>query len=76
MVRFSAKHRPIITGILMGVSLSLVMSFTMTVVMVGFTPIFMRAWFTGFVVGSLVSIPTSLILGPLITKIVESMITD
>ncbi len=76
MVKFAAKYRPIITGILMGFSLSLIMSFTMTVVMVGFTPIFMRAWFNGFVIGSIVSIPASLILGPIIAKTVESMITD
>ena len=48
----------------------------MTVVMVGFTPIFMGAWFNGMVIGSLVSIPTSLILGPIIAKIVESITTD
>ena len=76
MVKFSAKYKPIITGILMGLSLSFIMSFTMTVVMVGFAPIFMRAWFNGFVIGSLVSIPTSLILGPIIAKVVESMIID
>ena len=76
MIKFSEKQRPIIIGTLMGLSLSLIMSFTMTVVMVGFTPIFIRAWFTGFVIGSIVSIPTSLILGPIIAKIVESMITD
>ncbi len=76
MVKFSAKYRPIFTGVLMGFSLSLIMSFTMTVVMVGFTPIFLRAWFNGFVIGSIVSIPTSMFLGPLIAKVVEFMITD
>ena len=51
--------------------MSLVMSLTMTAVNVGFSPYFFTAWIKGFAVGSLVSIPTSLIVGPTVQKAVK-----
>jgi hypothetical protein len=56
--------------------LSLIMSFAMTVVFMGFALIFLNAWLQGFLVGTVVSIPASLILGPLVARIVTSLLTE
>ncbi|MCJ7731557.1 DUF2798 domain-containing protein [Candidatus Bathyarchaeota archaeon] len=60
----------------MGLSLSLIMSFTMTVVFIGFTPMFLTAWIQGFLMGTVVSIPASLIFGPLVSRVVRYLISD
>ncbi len=46
----------------MALIMSLVMSFTMTVAIMGFSSHFIVIWMRGFMIGSLVTIPTSLIL--------------
>ena len=76
MAKISSKYSNLLTASLMGLSPSLIKSFTMTVVFMGFTPMFLNAGLQGFLVGTVVSSPASLILGPLVARIVTSLIAD
>jgi len=65
------KYRNGVIGVLMGLIMSLVMSFTMTLINIGLVPYFFSAWLKGFIIGSIVSIPTSLVVGPIIQKLIK-----
>ena len=71
MIILSPKYRNIVAGVLMGWVMSLVTSFTMAAVNIGFSSNFIVAWIEGFVIGLLVAIPTSLIVGPIIRKVIK-----
>ena len=69
-MKVPSKYRNIVSGLFMGLTMSLVMSFTMAAVNIGFSSNFILAWMRGFIIGSLVAIPTSLIVGRVIRKII------
>jgi len=60
------KYRKIVSGVLIALIMSLVMSFTMTEVTMSFSSHFIVTWMRVFMIGSLVAIPTSLIVSPMI----------
>ncbi|MGD9238680.1 MAG: DUF2798 domain-containing protein [Desulfobacterales bacterium] len=65
---------PRLTGHVMSfiitIGMSLVMSFTMTAINVGFAEYFLYAWLRSWLVGLLVGFPTAAVIVPLAQKVV------
>lgn len=74
MHRIPKAWSPYLIALLMGLSMGVVMSFVMTLVNVGFTDDFVLKWLRAFGIGASIGIPTALIVGPVITKLVNKMI--
>jgi hypothetical protein len=68
------RIHPRLTGTVMSfiitLGMSLVMSFTMTAINVGFTEYFLYAWLRSWLVGLLVGFPTAAVIVPLAQKVV------
>jgi len=64
------KYTPILFSVVMAFFMALTMSFVMTLLNLGPVPFFMAAWMRSFAVGFLVALPVSLLMNPLIRKIV------
>ncbi len=60
----------VVFPILMAFFMTLVMSFTMTAIR-GFVPTFFLDWAKGFGIGFLVGTPTSLVVSPLLRKLLS-----
>ncbi len=58
-MKLPRKYAPLIFGAVMSGLMSLVMSFAMTAINVGFVPDFLRLWFEGFGIGFVVATPVS-----------------
>jgi len=61
---------------LMGVFISLVMSFAMLAINVGFVSDFITFWLNSFIVGFIVATPIALVAVPIIGKIVKRLTAD
>ena len=68
------RIHPRLTGTVMSfiitLGMSLVMSFTMTAINVGFAEYFLYAWLRSWLVGLLVGFPTAAVIVPLAQKVV------
>ncbi len=70
-MRISKKYTPIIFGLVMGFLMTLVMSFAMVAINVGFAPNFFIIWLNSFITGFIVGTPVALLAGPIASKVVE-----
>ena len=62
-----------LTALLMSLSLDTVMSFTMTYVITGWDSDFLLRFGFSWLIGFVVALPTSLMIAPIITKIVRKI---
>lgn len=70
------KYYTILFATFVSVGMSFFMSLALTLINVGFVPNFWEIWLIAFVVSFWVSLPTSLILIPIIKKIVDKLTSD
>jgi len=60
----------------MSLAMSFVMSFTLTLINLGYVPSFFEKWIRGFAISFIVALPTSLIIVPVAKRIVEKLTSD
>jgi hypothetical protein len=70
-LKIKAKYSFFIIALLMVLVLDTVMSFTMTSVFVGWTPVFIQRFAGAWLIGFAVALPTSLAITPLIRRLVK-----
>ena len=74
MTKISRKYTNLVFGALMGVFMSLIMSLSMTLVNAGLTPSFLALWGRAFLTGLIIGTPASILVSPLVGKIVNKMV--
>ena len=74
-LKTSAKYRELLFGILTSVVMSLIITFIITLVNSGADSRFWEFWFRGFAISSILSVPISLVVIPLVRRIVDKMIS-
>ena len=72
-LRMKRKYNGILFAALTSVVMSLIITFILVLVNNGWTERFWEMWLRGFVVGSLVSIPISLIVIPAVKRMVDKV---
>jgi len=60
-------------GAFMSLGMSFAMSMVLTIINLGFVPDFLAKWFRAFLIGFAVSFPTSLVIIPLVRRIVNKL---
>jgi hypothetical protein len=74
-LRFGGKYlRDVLFGVFMSLGMSLVMSITLTLINLGLVPDFPARWLRAFLIGFAVGFPTSLVIVPLVRKIVNRLV--
>ena len=63
----------VVFSALMSLGMSFVMSFTMTLINVGFSPFFFGKWMKAFLIGFLVGLPTSIVIIPAVRRILNKL---
>jgi len=72
MMRIDKKYSTLLFATLMSLGMSFSMSLTLTLANVGFAG-FLEKWPRAFIIGFVVSLPTSLIIIPIVRKIVDKL---
>ena len=67
-MKFSTKQSQLLSNVLVSVSMTVVMTGGMLLVNSGFCEHFFKLWFTDFLVGCCIAIPTGLLIVPIISK--------
>lgn len=75
MVKIDKKYSIILFSVLMSLGMSFSMSVTLTFANVGLAG-FLDKWPQAFIIGFIVSLPTSLIITPIVKVIVDKLITN
>ena len=70
----SEKYRELLFATLTSVVMSLIITFIITLANEGASQRFWEFWFRGFAISSILSIPISLVVIPLVRRIVDKMI--
>ncbi len=71
MKKISRKYFNLIFSTLVAVLMSLFMSFVLTAINIGFPSFFIGAWLTSLGIGFAVALPVSLIVIPLVHRLIE-----
>ncbi len=71
MKKISRKYYNFVFSTLIAFLMSLFMSFVLTAVNIGFRSYFMVAWLRSFGLGFVVALPTSLLVIPLVRRMIE-----
>jgi len=72
-LRIKRKYNGLLFAALTSVIMSLIITFILVLVNNGWTERFWEMWLRGFIVGSLVSIPISLVVIPLVKRMVDKL---
>ena len=72
MMKIDKKYSTLLFATLMSLGMSFSMSLTLTLANVGFAG-FLEKWPRAFIIGFVVSLPTSLIIIPIVRKIVDKL---
>ena len=72
-LRIKRKYNGLLFAALTSVVMSLIITFILVLVNNGWTERFWEMWLRGFIVGSLVSIPISLVVIPAVKKMVDKL---
>jgi len=75
MMKIAKKYSIILFAALTSLGMSFSMSLTLTLVNVGLAG-FLEKWPRAFIIGFIVSLPTSLIITPIVRKIVNKLTLD
>jgi len=73
VVKVDKRYSTVLFGALMSLGMSFSMSLVLTFVNLGFVPGFLEKWMRAFATGFVVSFPTSLVIIPLVRKIVNRL---
>ena len=74
-LKTSAKYRELLFAVLTSVVMSFIITFIITLVNEGVSPRFWELWVRGFAVSSFLSVPISLVVIPLVRRLVDKMIS-
>ncbi len=69
-MKVNKKYTPYLFALLMGVSMGLVMSFSMTALNSGFTQDFLARWLKSFIGGITIGIPTAIMVSSPINRFI------
>lgn len=72
-MKVNKKYSTLLSAIIMGLLMSLSMSFFLTLINLGLSPAFLERWMCGFAIGFVVTFPVSLFAIPAVRKIVEKL---
>lgn len=75
-MKVSRKYSTVLFAVFMTLAMSFSMAFTMTAIMTGFTSGFFERFLGGFVIGFVVGVPTSLLVIPIVRRIVDKMTVE
>ena len=75
IMKIDKKYSIILYAVLMSLGMSFSMSLALTLVNVGFDG-FLEKWPRAFIIGFIVSLPASLIIIPIVRKIVDKLTLD
>lgn len=73
-MRLSQRSGTILMAALMASILSLIMSFTMDSINVGFVSYFFMVWMRDFLIAFLVSFPSTLLFQPVLMKLIDKWV--
>ena len=73
-LKTSAKYRELLFAMLTSVVMSLIITFIITLANEGASQRFWEFWVRGFAISSILSIPISLVVIPLVRRFVDKMI--
>lgn len=76
MYKIKKRYLPVIISVTMGFFMGLIMSFVMTLIYVGLTPVFFMAWIKSAVLSIAVGIPVALLVGPLVILVLQNITVD
>ena len=76
MYKIKRRYLPVIISVTMGFFMGLIMSFVMTLIYVGLTPVFFMAWIKSAVLSIAVGIPVALLVGPLVIRVLQDITVD
>jgi hypothetical protein len=74
-MKINTKYLPFIVAIGMALSMGLVMSFTITLINIGFTSYFFSAWARAFGIGALVGMPTAILVSPFVQSVAKKIVS-
>lgn len=74
MIHKKYYHRLFVA--LMALGMTMVMSFTSTIISQGFSSQFLSAWLSAIILGFVVAFPTALIITPFARLVAEKLTTD
>jgi len=75
-MKIDKKYATILFGAFMSLGMSFTMSLALTIINLGFPPEFFEKWIRAFAIGYIVSFPTSLVIIPIVKKVVNKMTTQ
>ena len=75
-MKISRKYYTVLFGSLVSIAMSFFMSLVLTTINVGLGPNFWEIWLIAFTVSFLVGLPISLIIIPIVRKIVDKLTVD
>jgi len=74
-MKVNARYSTILTALFMTLSMDTTMTFAMNTIMTGWTPGFPQRFLSGWAIGFLVGLPTSLLIIPLVRRLVDKLLS-
>jgi hypothetical protein len=74
-MKINKKYSILLFAVLMSLGMTFSMSLALTLINVGLTK-FWEAWPPSFVIGFVVSLPTSMIIIPIVRRIMDKLVAD
>lgn len=75
-MKINKKYGKIVFAFFMSLSMSVAISFTITLLKIGFSKVFLKTFFNGSLVGFAVSFPLALVIFPAISKLVTYIVDE
>jgi hypothetical protein len=75
-LKISRKYYSVVFAVFVSLGMSFFMSLALTLINLGFVPDFHLIWLTGYAVSFLVSLPISLLLIPIVKRIVDKLTAE
>ena len=75
-LKINKKYSGLLMALNMVIALDSAMSFVMTSVNVGWTEMFLQKFVNGWIIGFFVALPTSIIVFPLATRLVNKIVSE
>jgi len=75
-MRINRRYSGLLFGFLVSLGMTFFMSLVLTLINLGFVPEFLERWAKAFVVEFVVGLPTSLVIIPVVRRIVDRLTMD
>ena len=74
LLKLNKKYSGLLVAFFMTLALDTIMTFTMTTINTGWTETFIHRFFNGWVIGFIVTFPTSILVIPLARRLVSKLV--